>query len=441
MEIIKKISKLKDSQGAMKYLKNTSWLLGEKILRMTVGLFIGIWVARYLGPEQFGLFSYAQSFVVLFSAFATLGLDGIVIRKLVKDESQRDKLLGTAFTLKLIGAFLVLALLVIAVFLQPSDLLANSLFFIIASATVFQSFNVIDFYFQSQVLSKYVVYSNVFSLLLSSIIKVTLIVNEAPLIAFAYVILFDSFVLASGFIYFYVLKRLSIRHWCFDKAVAKSLLKESWPLILSGLVVSMYMKIDQVMIKEMLGSVEVGQYSAAVRLSEAWYFIPMVISSSLFPAILNAKKISKELYYSRIQQLYDLMAWMAIAIAIPMTFLSDWLVHLLYGAQYNEAGGVLMIHIWSAVFVFLGVASGKWFVAEGLQIYSFYRTLAGAILNVGLNLVLIPQYGIYGAAIATLASQLVASYLFNVVNKKSRITFILQSKALLLPFRKIAFKY
>lgn len=441
MNIVKKITNLKNSSGAMKYLKNTSWLLGEKILRMTLGLFVGIWVARYLGPERFGLFSYAQSFVALFGAIATLGLDGIVIRQLVNNENQRGSLLGTSFILKLIGAVLVLSLLAVSLFFQANDYQTNSLIFIIASATLFQSFNVIDFYFQSAVLSKYVVYSNVFSLLLSSFIKVILILNEAPLIAFAYVILFDSLVLASGFIYFYVLKRLSIRCWVFDKNVAKSLLKDSWPLILSGLVVSMYMKIDQIMIKNMLGSGDVGQYAAAVRLSEVWYFIPMIISSSLFPAILNAKKISKELYYSRIQQLYDLMAWMAIAIAIPMTFLSDWMIYFLYGAQFSEAGGVLMVHIWSAVFVFLGVASSKWFVAEGLQRYSFYRTLFGAILNIGLNLVLIPQYGIYGAAIATLVSQTVASYLFNVINKKSRITFVLQSKALLLPFRKIGFQF
>ncbi len=262
---------------------------------MTLGFFVGIWVARYLGPERFGLFSYAQSFVALFAAIATLGLDGIVIRELVNDENQREKLLGTAFILRLVGAVLVLSLLAVSVFFHAKDYHTNSLIFIIASATVFQSFNVIDFYFQSAVLSKYVVYSNVFSLLLSSLIKVILILNQAPLVAFAYVILFDSLVLASGFVYFYVLKRLSIWRWRFDKVVATSLLKDSWPLILSGLVVSMYMKIDQIMIQNMLGSREVGQYAAAVRLSEVWYFIPMVISSSLFPAILNAKKISKEL--------------------------------------------------------------------------------------------------------------------------------------------------
>ncbi|WP_010179989.1 flippase [Glaciecola sp. HTCC2999] len=441
MEIFRNIKKYKKNYGVVRYFNNTSWLLGEKLLRMSLGLFVGIWVARYLGPEQFGLFSYAQSFVALFATFTTLGLDGIVIRELVKGSGDRDKLLGTAFVLKFFGAIFVLFLLAVSIFFQASDYKTNLLIFIIASSTVFQSFNIIDFYFQSKVLSKYVVYINILSLLLSSLIKVILILNKAPLIAFAFVILFDSLVLASGLIYYYVKNKLSFLDWTFDKGLAKSLLNDSWPLILSGLVVSMYMKMDQIMINHMLGSVEVGKYAAAVRLSEAWYFIPVVISSSLFPAIINAKKISKELYYSRIQKLYDLMAWMAIAIAIPMTFLSDWVIDLLYGKEFVQAGKVLMIHIWSSVFVFLGVASSKWFIVEGLQKYSLYRTLFGAILNILLNFVLIPMYGIYGAAVATLLSQIFACYLFNVVNRKSRRTFVLHTNALLFPFRKLGIQF
>jgi len=442
--ILTKLKDLKNHEGFLKYLKNTSWLFGEKILRIVVGLFVGIWVARYLGPEQFGLFSYAQSFVGLFTAIATLGLDGIVVRELVKDESRRDELIGTAFWLKILGALGVLIVLAIAINFTSNDSYTSSLVFIIASATIFQSFNVVDMYFQSKVLSKYIVYANVISLFISSIVKITLILNEAPLIAFAWVILFDSFILASGFIYFYLKNR---RHneqpnrysvfdtessfaWKFNKSTAFSLLKDSWPLILSGIVISIYMKIDQVMIKEMMNAEAVGQYAAAVRLSEAWYFIPMVIASSLFPAIINAKKQSEELYYARLQKLYSLMVWLAIAIALPMTFLSDWVVHFLYGEQYNQAGSVLMIHIWAGVFVFLGVASGKWLLSENLQIFSTVNTSIGAIVNIWLNYILIPKIGVSGAAWATLISYFVAAYLCLLFFKKTRINFANLSKSL-----------
>jgi len=437
-----KIRQLLTHQGFMKYFKNTSWLLAEKILRMIVGLFVGIWVARYLGPEQFGLFSYAQSFVGLFIAVASLGLDGIIVRELVKEPQKENTLLSTAFMLKLIGAIITLIILAVAIDLTSNDDYTNKLIFIIASAVIFKSFNIIDFYFQAKVLSKYIVFSNILSLFLSSLLKIYLILIQASLEAFAWVVLFDSVVVALSYFYWYrrVKRDLFIFKFTFDFNLAKSLLKDSWPLILSGLVVSIYMKIDQVMIKEMLDSEAVGNYAAAVRLSEAWYFMPIVISSSLFPAIINAKKISEKLYYARLQKLYDLMVLMAISIALPMTFLSDWVVNFLYGKQYSEAGSILMIHIWAGVFVFLGVASSKWFVAENLQKYSFYRTFSGAIVNILLNFILIPKFGIKGAAVATLISQLVASYIFNVFNHKLFITFQLQTNAILWLFRNLGVK-
>jgi len=397
----------------MKYFKNTSWLFMEKVFRMIVGLSVGIWLARYLGPEQFGLLSYAISFVGLFATFSTLGLDSIVIRELVKDKNKRDTLLGTAFRLKLFGAFLVLLLLAIVVQLTNNNEFEDALIFIIASAMIFQSINVIDFYFQSEVLSRYVVYSNIIALSISSIIKVALILNEAPLVVFAIISVFDSFILACGYIYFYHQKKLTLKTWEFNKSVAMTLVKDSWPLILSGMVIAIYMKIDQVMIKEILGSEAVGQYAVAVKLSEIWYFIPIVIITSLFPAIINAKKQNENLYLSRLQKLYDLMVWLAIAIAILMTFVSGWLIDLLFGDAYSKAGPVLIIHIWTGVFVFLGVAFSKYLVVENLTKKSFYRTALGAFSNVVLNLIWIPKYGIQGAAFATLTGQFIANYMYD----------------------------
>ncbi|OAD19255.1 polysaccharide biosynthesis protein [Candidatus Thiomargarita nelsonii] len=156
-------------------------------------------------------------------------------------------------------------------------------------------------------------------------------------------------VLAIGLITIYLHNTGKVWFLQWRWSVASALLRDSWPLILSGMVVSIYMKIDQVMIKEMLGTKEVGLYAAAVKLSEAWYFLPVLITNSLFPAIIKAKKVSQEFYYNRLQKLYDLMVWMAIAIALPMTFLSDWIVNLLYGGEYNEAGNILRVHIWAGV--------------------------------------------------------------------------------------------
>lgn len=428
--MLKKVSQLKNHAGFRRYAANTSWLVGEKILRMFVGIFVGVWVARYLGPEQYGLLSYAQSFVFLFAVIATLGLDHIVVRELVKDESRRDELLGTAFGLKFMGAVVLLPLLGLGVLLTSNDPYTNLLVFIIASATIFQSLNVIDFYFQAKVLSKYTALANTISLAASSIIKIVLILYEGPLIAFAIITAFEAIILAAGIAFYYSrFKELNIFKWNFQWITAKMMLQHSWPLILSGLVVSIYMKFDQVMVKEMLDASAVGQYSAAVRISEAWYFIPMAISNSLFPAIINAKQQDEKIYEKRLKRLYRLMFWIAISIAIPMTFLSDWLIEFLYGIQYAQAGDLLMIHIWAGVFVFLGVAINRWFLVENLQKFTMVNTTIGAIINVTLNYFLISRMGVAGAAWATLISYGIASYLSMSIFNKTRQKFVFVTKS------------
>jgi O-antigen/teichoic acid export membrane protein len=186
------------------------------------------------------------------------------------------------------------------------------------------------------------------------------------------------------------------------------------------------------MIKEMLGEHEVGIFSAAVRLSEVWYFIPTLISASLYPAILNAKKISEESYYNRIQKLYTLVVWIAIAIALPITLIADWLVSFLYGGKFCEASAVLKINIWSGVFGFMGIARGKWILNENLQIYTSIYLGFALITNVTINYYLIPKMGIIGAAYSTLFAQIMAALIGPAFFKKTRRSSVMLLKAFLL---------
>ena len=430
MNLMTRITLLKDHSGFRKYFANTSWLMGERILRMGVSLFVGIYVARYLGPERYGLLSYANSFVGIFLALATLGLDEVVVRELLKTPEQREKILGTSFLLKLIGTLLMWVAIFTAVPFTENDLQTNILIIIIAFGAVFQAFNVIDLNFQAKVKSKYVVHSQFVQLIISSIVKIILVVNEAPLIWFASVYSLDVIVLAMGLVFAYLYNGENIFSWKWSFETSKYLLHDSWPLILAGVVVSVYMKIDQVMIKEMLGAKEVGLYAAAVKLSEAWYFFPMAIASSLFPAIINAKVYQKEVYYQRLQKLYDLMVWIAIAIALPISILSSWIVELLYGNEYLESSSVLNIHIWSGIFIFLGVASSKYLIAENYIKKTFYRTFVGALLNIIMNYYLIGTMGIKGAAISTFVSHFFAAYFYDLLDKDLRKMFILKTKSL-----------
>lgn len=407
---------------------------------MVVALFVGVYVARYLGPERFGLLSYAISFVGLFLALATLGLDGIVIRSLVQDPERREKLLGTSFALKIIGALLLIVLVFVAVQMTSSDTFTKILVLIIAVGMLFQSFNVIDFYFQSQVLAKFTSYAQFCSLVVSSITKVALVAIKASLVWFAWVVVLENAVLAISLVLMYRQQNLKVFQWQPERKLAMELLRDSWPLILSGIAVMVYMRIDQVMIKEMLDSEAVGNYAAAVCLSEAWYFVPIAVCSSLFPAIITAKKVSEKFYYARLQKLYDLMVWLAIAIALPTTFLAEYVISLLFGNEYATAAGVLKIHIWAGVFVFLWVASGKWLLSENMQMFAFYRTFAGMIVNVALNLILIPLFGINGAAWATLIAQSVSAFWSDIFFIKTRTTFKMKIRTMIFfPYLKRVF--
>ena len=423
---------LNNHQGFMKYFKNTSWLFAEKILRMVVGLLVGVWVARYLGPEKFGLLSFAHSFVGLFTIFATLGLDEIVVRELVKDESRRDSLVGTTFWLKLFGAFLVLLVLAFAINFTSNDVDTHILVFIIASATIFQSFNIIDFYFQSKILSKFVAYANFISLFISTIVKIALILSHASLLAFAWVVLFDSFVLACGFIYFFLKhSTFRIKYLIFYKSTAIDLLKDSWPLIFSGGVLMIQARIDQVMIKEMLGSLEVGYYSVAMRLIEAVAFIPMLLKSSLYPSIQSAKIQSKALYQDRLLNFYRLNFLFFLVLAIPIFIFAEPIIVLLFGIEYQPAGVLLALLSIRLFFANMGVARGTYIVTENLMKFSMLTMILGTIVNIYLNYVLIPNYGARGAIVATIVSFFTTIFLVDIFYSKTRHNVILQVKSII----------
>lgn len=404
--------------------------MGEKVLRLLIALSVGVWVTRYLGPEQFGMLSYAQSFVGIFGALSSLGLNDIIIRELVKDQDHKNVILGSSFGLQTLGSTVIMIILIINIYLNDNEPLTNKIIIILGLLTFINSFNVIASYFHSQVKSKFYAIAGLVGVFISALLKVYLILGHYSLIYFVYVLAFDVIFLVSGLIWFYTKSGQSLLAWRFSWSVAKSLLKDAWPLILSGIIVSIYMKIDQVMIKEYLGNGEVGQYSAAVRLSEAWYFIPTIICSSLFPAIINAKLKDDKLYMDRLQRLYNLMVVLGAVIIVPVLTLSDWMIHLLYGEAFQRSAGVLNIHILGSVFVFLGVANQKWFISENFQAYNIICLGFGMLVNIILNIIMIPRLGIMGAAYATLISQFVASVLAPVFFKKTRNSFFMMLRAL-----------
>lgn len=406
-------------------------MFAEKIFRTLVAFFVGILIARYLGPDNYGLLNYAISFAGLFTSFANLGMDGIVVRELVKTPDRRNEILGTVFRLRLLGSIATITLVTITAFLIKEPDFNLLLIVIIASATIFQSMGVVEQFYQSRVEAKFNVIAQSTSFFIAAILKVLLVLYNQPLLYFAIVQTLESVFLATGYYYVYKKNKFALSDWKFNRSVAVNLLRDSWPLLLSGVVIAIYMKIDQVMIKNFMETKDVGFYAAAVKLCEAWYFVPLAVSTSVFPAIVNAKQSSEKLYLSRLQKLYDFLAAISIAIAIPVTFLSGFIINILFGPEYDPASSVLTIYIWAGVATFLGVASSQYLITENLTKLSFYRTLIGMIINVILNLYLIPVYGINGAAIATLVSYSVATFSI-VLNKKTKSQLNMMIKSIFL---------
>ena len=418
-------------QNLQKLIGNTGWLFADRILRSGIGLIVGIWTARFLGPDRFGLFSYAGAFVSLFSIFATLGLDGIIVRELVRNPANKDGILGAAFALKLAGSGVTLVAAVAGILLlRPSDSLVHWLVAIIAAGTIFQSMDTVDFWFQARVESRYSVYARSAAFLVVSALKVFLILNNAPLIAFAWAGTFEAFLGALGLAIAFRVHGQHLFAWQWNGQRVRQTLRECWPLALSGVAVMIYMKIDQVMLGQMLGDKAVGVYSAAVRISEVGYFIPIAIVASVTPALIEAKKISPAVYRYRLANLFRLMSAIGLGIAIPMTLAAGLVSKTLYGSQYEGVAPVLAIHIWAALFVFLGVAQGPWNINEGLTKLALFRTVIGAAANILLNLVLIPRFGPIGAAIATTTSYALAAVILNAFSGRTRDIFILQLRSM-----------
>jgi O-antigen/teichoic acid export membrane protein len=412
-------------------LSNIGWLFSDTLLRMIVGLLVGIWIARYLGPDRYGLLNYAIAFVSLFSAVASMGLQDIVVRDIVRNPTSSPETMGTSFLLRLVGGLIAFMLILASIsFLQPKDALTVGVVAIIGFTLIFQASDVIKYWFESQVQSKYNVWVQNGALLIFAAVKVMLILLEAELLAFVWAMFAEALIVAIGLFAIYLWKGGKLSAWSPGYTRAKSLLRDSWPLILSAIAITVYMRIDQIMIGQMLGNKAVGIYTAAVRISELWYFIPVAIVASVFPSILEAKKKNEAIYIQRLQRLFDLMVLLSLAVALPMTFLSDWIVLLLFGPDYIGAGAVLAIHVWAALFVFLGVANSRWFIAENRQILSLQRTLLGALANVGLNLLMIPKFGIIGAAYATVLSYAIAVLFTDVLQKETRPLFVMKIKSL-----------
>lgn len=413
-----------------KYFFNSVWMLAEQGLRIFSGVCVGIYIARYLGPEQYGVISYALAISAFGLAVSRLGMDAVLVRELVADKTRTDLLMGTAFWMMVLAGAICYVVMVVAIFFSAEDIQIKVYVYIVASSVFFATSLVADYYFQSCVQAKFSTMCKVGVLAIMSVVKLLLVGFNAGIDSFVIAALFDH-VLLAVFLFLALKRRHSLKFLaCFSWREAKVMLASSWPMVLTAVASLIYMRIDQLMIRNMLGMYEVGLYSAAVRIYEAWIVLPYIITVSLIPVIVKLKQGSVDTYRLRMVQLFRLVIGVSIFAAVLVSIVGEPLVIIAFGESYRDAAPVLSIVMWSAVFASIGSVSARYFNVERMERKIAFRTVLAAILNILLNLFLIPEYGISGAAFATLICTFIANYLMDWFDKDLAVLLAIKHRAI-----------
>lgn len=400
---------------------NVGWLLLDKVLKIGLQLAVAVWLARHLGPEGFGFYSYVLAFVALFSGLATLGLPQIAVRQLVREPQARAQILGTAGALLVCGALAALALAAFGVGLaRPGDTAARLAVLAIGATLLFQASSVVRYWFESQVASRHVVVAENVALAAGAALKIALILSGAGVMAFFWAALAESVLLAVALIVAYARREPDLFQWWPTVPRARQLMRGAWPLALSGAILMVQARIDQFMLAELAGDRELGYYSVALRLAEGLVFFSIILQSTLYPVLVQAHKTSRVEFQSHLMSFYRASFVLAMMVCVPVALLGPWLVHLLFGPVYEPAGPLLSLMAGRVMLAFMGIARGVFLLIEDLQAWATLTLAIGTVLNVALNALWIPEYRGLGAVWASLVSFAVTSFVVDLFNRRTR---------------------
>jgi PST family polysaccharide transporter len=414
---------------------NVSWLLFDRVLRMGVGVIVLGIVSRFLTPPVFGELNYAISLVALFAAVATLGVDGIVIRELVRRPDHREEILGSAWMLKSCGALLAMSLVLAVCLITERQSGILPLAIIISVGFLPQSFDVVDLWFQRHLQSKITVLAKLGALLGSAGVKLTLVRIEAPLHWFAVAQAGDTLFVGLALVFAYHRNRGSVRAWRPSARTARTLLRDGWPLIFAGVLVALYARVEQFLVRALLDTASMGIYYAAVRITDMWNFVPSLILSSIYPILVEKRQESREDYERWLQMVFDLLTGLGFVVAIGATLCGSIVISLVFGEQYRAASTVLLIQAWIAPITFGGTVRAQYFLIEGLTTYHWWAAIIGIAANLAMGLWLMPMIGAPGAAVAALAGYFLSAYVTSWWFPDLRACARMQTKAFLVPFR------
>jgi O-antigen/teichoic acid export membrane protein len=405
--------------------QNIFWLIGEKIVRLPIAILIGAMLARYLGTEDFGQWNFAITVIMLIQIIPNWGLSQIIVRELVISDS-KEEILGSVFVVKvLFGVISIAGCILYSIFFANQKDVVGGLVIFLSIIFIFQSFDIIDYFFQSIVKAKYVVIAKLGGFLVASIIKLYLILINAHLIYFSLSYVTEFGLIALILIFYNQKFAISIGKWKFEKKLAISFIIKGAPLMFSSMAAWLYFKMDQIFIKEIANYAELGIYSASLRIIEATYFIPEIILQTFFPWVLKSLNRKKE-FNRRLVTIGRHIMLLAIIISLGGTLSGKQLINFIYGNEFKDAGYVFIIHIWILNLIALKGIASRFLIAHSKNKAFLILNLVGVALNILLNLWLIPHYGAIGATIASLLSILFSSVLINFIFPETRELFFIQ---------------
>lgn len=400
---------------------NTIALFTTKLLSSILSLLISVLLARHLGASGYGDYSIVFAYLSFFQVLTGLGIDSIVVKEVSRDASNQNAVVSNAIILKIIFSILAILAAIIIAHLMGYSKDIRLLIYIASFAMIFSFGTVYTALFQSKLKAAYYTIPELIVNIVISLLMFLFILLKAPIVVF---VLLQSLIVIPITVIYVIASKKFIDFkagFQYDSVLCRSMLSQSWPIFLSSVFVSIYMRIDQVMLFRMVGANELGLYSAGVKLAESLNIIPIVFMTSIYPLLCDNFVRSKEMFTKMYTRSFKYMSIVILPIAVGTTLLSGRIMTFFFGGSFLEASGTLSILIWSEIFVFLGVVFANVLTAAGIQRYMFLFTLLGAVINVILNIILIPRYGIIGASIATLLSYGVFGLILQYMIRETRI--------------------
>lgn len=415
-----------------KFINNTFWIVGGQIVRMVISFFVGVLTVRYLGPDNYGVINYVNSYITFFTTLIGLGLNGVIIYEFVNHRQEEGEILGTAIFLRFLAGIISCVVFMPLIYLTDGG---DNTVIIVAVLQSIQlpllCFDTINYWYQAKLMSKTSSIIQTSAYLITAIYKVYLLVSGKNVFWFAAATVIDVTILA----FLYMLSYFKNKNQPLKISVptAKRMFRGCAPFILANMMVVIYGQIDKIMIKHILDSKQdVGLYSAALNICALIAFIPQAIIDSARPLIMEAKKKDEKLYQTRMSQLISGVVWINIIYSVFLTVLSKQIILLLYGDAYLSADSCLKIATWYTAFSFLGAIRSLWLICEEKNRYVFIFSAGGAVTNVLLNCIFIRISGINGAALATLLTQFLANFIYPLIFKNTRVYSILIIKGFFL---------